>query len=161
MDSFKAMIPDSHQALVIEKEVLDVFASARQLARNDKETGGLLLALISKEEVRIIEATKAEKRASISRVLFKPSLSRKRKIVKEAFEAGKHFVGEWHTHPERNPTPSNLDINSMKDSFSRSCHELNRFLMVIVGNREDKLSLSITLHSEDRVDSLGGLEVDI
>lgn len=161
MDSFHSIIPDSQQALFIEKEVFDVFANARQLARKDKETGGLLLARISEEEVRVVEATRAERRASISRILFKPSLSRKRKIVKEAFEAGLHFVGEWHTHPERDPTPSSIDMNSMKDSFRRSRHELNRFIMVIVGNREEKLSLSITLHSQNGVDSLGGVEVDI
>lgn len=161
MDSLNIIIPDASQSLIFEANALQILIDGRQIGEKEKETGGMLLARISESEVRIVEATKAEKRASISRTLFKPSLSRKRKIVQEAFEAGLHFVGEWHTHPERDPTPSSIDINSMKDSFRRSRHELNRFIMVIVGNRKEKLSLSITLHSENGIDSLGGFQLDL
>ena len=161
MDDLNIILPGAAQSIVLEANALRVLVCARQLAKHDKETGGILLARISKSEVKIVEATRAERRASISRILFKPSLIRKRRIVNEAFEAGLHFVGEWHTHPERDPTPSNMDIDSMKDSFRRSRHELNRFIMVIVGNREEKLSLSITLHSEDGIVSLGGFQIDI
>jgi len=147
MDELSIVLPDSMQTLILEAQVLTTFTEARQLNDSDKETGGLLLARVSKEEVRIIEATKAEKKASISRFLFKPNLKQKRKIVQEAFKDGLHFIGEWHTHPEEDPNPSALDRKSMADSFRRSKHELNCFVMIIVGNRSEQLSISITLHS--------------
>jgi len=149
MDELSIVLPDSTQPLIIEAHVLTTFTEARQLNASDKETGGLLLARVSKEEVRILEATKAEKNASISRFLFQPNLKQKRRIVQEAFKDGLHFIGEWHTHPEKDPSPSGLDRYSMTDSFRRSKHELDCFVMIIVGNRKDKLSLSITLHSQE------------
>lgn len=161
MNSLNIILPDASQSLIFEASALQTFEDARQLAEADKEIGGMLLARISESEVRIVKATKAEKRASISRFLFKPSLSRKRKIVKEAFAVGLHFVGEWHTHPETDPTPSSIDLDSMRDSFRRSKHELNRFLMVIVGNRKKRLSFSVTLHAEGGIDSLGGYQVEL
>jgi hypothetical protein len=50
------------------------------------------------------------------------------------------------THPEPNPTPSGLDLASMRDAFLKSSHELNCFIMVIVGNRTDKLALWVSIH---------------
>lgn len=161
MDSLNLNIPESVQKLFICDEVLQVFADARQMSSGDRETGGILFAEISKSEVRIVRATRAEKRASISRVLFRPSLRQKRIAVREAFNDGLHYVGEWHTHPERDPSPSSIDEESMEDSFKRSKHELNYFLMIIVGDRKRKLSLSITMHSEDGLTSLGQYKIDI
>lgn len=160
MDSFEIALPNSKQSLVLCGDVLKTFLEARQTAPGDKETGGILLAEISNKEVRIVNATRAEKPASVSRFLFKPSLRKKRLVVKEAFEAGLHFAGEWHTHPEKNPTPSSIDEESMKDSFKRSKHELNSFIMVIVGNCEEDLSLSVTLHSKGAMLPLGKYKIE-
>lgn len=161
MCSLKIELTGTKQELVICDEVLQVFADARQMSAGDKETGGILFAEISKSEVRIVRVTRAEKRASISRVLFRPSLRQKRIAVKEAFNDGLHFVGEWHTHPERDPSPSSMDEESMEDSFKRSKHELNRFLMIILGNRKRQLSLAITLHSDLKVEALGLFKIPI
>jgi integrative and conjugative element protein (TIGR02256 family) len=155
MDDLNLILPNSRQSFVINSDVLRVFLEARQITLHDKETGGILLAKITKNEVRIVEATRAETEASISRWLFKPSLRQKRRIVRAAFSKDLHFIGEWHTHPEEDPNPSPLDIDSMKDTFLKSKHELNYFVMIIVGNRRNELSMSITLHSRDRVESLG------
>jgi integrative and conjugative element protein (TIGR02256 family) len=67
--------------------------------------------------------------------------------VKRQFDQGLHFVGEWHTHAEKDPTPSQVDLNSMRDAFVRSSHELNYFVMAIVGNRSEQLSLWISIHN--------------
>ncbi|MGJ8652601.1 MAG: Mov34/MPN/PAD-1 family protein [Opitutaceae bacterium] len=161
MDSFDIILPEATQSLTFSRDALLTFLDARQMHLRDKESGGILFAEITNTEVRIVKATRAEKRASISRVLFKPSLRKKRIAVKEAFKSGLHFVGEWHTHPEQDPTPSRLDTESMEDSFKRSKHELERFIMIIVGNREDQLSLSVTFHSESGIRSLGVCKIDI
>lgn len=161
MHNIYITIPGTNQVLVIESKVLEIFREARQLSLTDKETGGILLALISEDEVRIVEASRSGKRASISRVMFKPNLRGKRILVKKAFAMGRHFVGEWHTHPEKDPTPSRLDEESMCDSFRRSKHELNAFLLIVVGNRVDQLSISVTQHGGYGVTPLGQFKIEI
>jgi len=43
-------------------------------------------------------------------------------------------VGDWHTHPEKTPTPSYQDQKSMKDMYLKSEHQLPGFVMIIIGN---------------------------
>jgi integrative and conjugative element protein (TIGR02256 family) len=80
------------------------------------------------------------------RTLFIPNRVQQRKLIKQCFKNGRHFVGEWHTHPEPKPTPSGLDLKSMSDAFVKSRHELNYFIMVIVGNKEETLELWVSAH---------------
>lgn len=155
LKSLVIQIPDTDQVLSISPKALERFKQSRQISRDDKETGGILLAQISKEKIHIVEATRAKAADSISRYLFKPNLVSKRSLIKRAFREGKHFIGEWHTHPEEIPTASTVDRESMKDSFIKSKHELDSFVMVIVGNKKQKLSLTISLHTESRQLSLG------
>ena len=64
----------------------------------------------------------------------------------KAYGRGQHFLGEWHTHPQSDPTPSACDLQSMAELFVRSVHELNFFVMIIVGNSTPDLSLWVSLH---------------
>ncbi|RHK69967.1 hypothetical protein DW047_24685, partial [Phocaeicola vulgatus] len=32
----------------------------------------------------------------------------------------RYYLGEWHTHPEDNPQPSNIDVASIKNIYSTS-----------------------------------------
>lgn len=84
----------------------------------------------------------------ISRFLFCPSRKEKVRAINAAFKRDLHYVGEWHTHPEQTPSPSNLDLDSMKKAFIESKHELNHFMMVIVGNEMKSLNLYVSLHNE-------------
>lgn len=161
MNELALKVPHSNQVLVICDAALEVFVNARQISSSAKETGGLLFAEISTAAVRIVKATRAEKRASVSRFTFVPTLRAKRSAIKREFRSGLHFVGEWHTHPERDPTPSSLDNFSMQDSFVRSEHELDGFVMVVVGNRREALSVSVSLHAENENTSLGQHRVSL
>jgi integrative and conjugative element protein (TIGR02256 family) len=43
-----------------------------------------------------------------------------------------NFVGEWHTHPERHPTPSWIDRRSWRRQMSRT--EQDPLVFIIVGS---------------------------
>ena len=77
-------------------------------------------------------------------------------MIQQQFKKGYHFIGEWHTHPISEPSPSSLDIRSVKDSFLKSKHELNYFVMVIVGNNEGGLKLWVSIHDESNQHRLIG-----
>ena len=43
------------------------------------------------------------------------------------------YIGEWHTHPEQNPHPSQTDFNSIIKSFNSAQLSVPLLIMIIVG----------------------------
>ena len=43
------------------------------------------------------------------------------------------YLGEWHTHAEATPKPSEIDLDNWKDRFHKDRHHLSRMFFVIVG----------------------------
>ena len=138
-------LPRSEHRLMFMPSVLETFLRFRQL-RGEPEGGGLLFAEFDFPTVRVSESTTPHRTDVRWRTLFVPNRILQRRAIKAQFKTGLHFIGEWHTHPEPNPTPSGLDLESMRDAFSKSGHELNYFILVIVGNRADRLALWVSIH---------------
>ena len=51
------------------------------------------------------------------------------------------YIGEWHTHPESIPTPSQVDICSIVDSFNTAKRVLPFLIMMIVGTESNYCSV--------------------
>ena len=57
-------------------------------------------------------------------------------FIKQDYEASNQtrvYIGEWHTHPEENPTPSALDRTSIIDIFKNSTLPFKFLFFAIVG----------------------------
>lgn len=119
--------------LVFEDAVLRCFQKHRQLKPKDAEAGGQLFAKISSQEIIVCLATVPRAKDIRSRFGIKLDRPSEQREISENFKNGLHYVGDWHTHPEPKPTPSSVDVKSIVDCFAKSKHELNGFLMVIVG----------------------------
>lgn len=74
-----------------------------------------------------------------------------RRVEQEEIDAmhshGLHFVGDWHTHPERIPHPSASDITSIRRAVVQSKHHLNGFVMLVAGTEAFPLGLFLALYS--------------
>lgn len=151
--SLQFSLPRSEQRLVLMPSVLETFSHFRQM-HGEPEGGGLLFAKFEFPIIRILSATKPHRTDVRWRTLFIPNRILQRRVVKGHFKEGLHFVGEWHTHPEPDPRPSNLDLRSMRDAFLKSTHELNYFVTIIIGNRPDKLALWVSIHDSKRCQRL-------
>ncbi len=138
-------IPNSEQQIILTTSVLEVFSKYRQKG-NEPESGGLIFATFNFPRILIVEASPPRATDKRWRALFIPDRIRQRQLIKQNFKKGYHFVGEWHTHPELQPSPSGLDLQSMADSFLKSKHELNYFIMIIVGNGLENLELWVSIH---------------
>lgn len=82
-----------------------------------------------------------------SRNLFIPDRRKEQKEIYEMHRKGLHFIGDWHTHPEPVPSPSQSDLHSIREAFSKSMHNLNGFLMIVVGADDFPKALHISLHN--------------
>lgn len=140
-------IPDSSQKIIIEDKVLNYLKSFRQLSPLDFESGGQLFAIFSDGDVQIKTATGPNKKDIRSKFLFLPDLHSEQVAINSQFRKGLHYVGDWHTHPQDEPAPSSLDIDTMSSCFFNSNHELESILLIIVGRFERSNGIWLSQHT--------------
>jgi integrative and conjugative element protein (TIGR02256 family) len=134
-------------AVYFDDEVLAHFEKHKQNACWKREAGGQLFARISPEHWEITRATGPRRGDYRRRFRFLPRREDEQAEINALFQTGLHYVGDWHTHPEAEPTPSPMDANSMEDLVRQSKHELPGFLLVIVGTVDSPSGLWVSLHS--------------
>lgn len=120
-------------AVKVEPQVLSHLAAHRQTSCLRKESGGQLFARIRPQEWTIVTATGPRKSDWRSRFGYHPNRKAENEEIERMFDDGLHFVGDWHTHPQKVPRPSGTDRNSIGDIVTKSVHELPGFLLFIVG----------------------------
>lgn len=135
-------------------EVVRHFAEQRQQGKIKTEIGGQLFAEFVKNEVRVVGTTGPNATDKRGRAWFRPDQRKQNIEILELFEDGLHFVGDWHTHPEREPTPSSWDLESMEACFKKSHHQLKAFVMVIVGRAAFPEGLWVSVHRDGGYEKL-------
>ena len=128
-------LKNGEQELVISDVVLRHFNDHRQLEANATEVGGQLFARIIKSQINLERATGPTKLDTRSRFSFSPNQLMEKIAIMRMFRNGLHYIGDWHTHPERVPKPSRADLRSIRSTFEKSDHELAGILMIIVGQK--------------------------
>lgn len=119
-------------------EVVDTLQSMRQISGN--ENGGILLGSeISEKHYRINRVSEPcmliERSAKCT---CTRDANKANEIIQREFELSNHtrvYFGEWHTHPEDNPTPSTVDISSICDVFYKSTIVIDGVFLAIVGRK--------------------------
>ncbi len=98
-------------------EVLEIFTS-QILTFGTIETGGVLLGYIKNGIIFIEKASTPGKNAVHEEFYFKADSAYVDMIIdmEYANSNGKiTYLGEWHTHPQLSPTPSDLDLISLSE----------------------------------------------
>lgn len=140
-------------------EVMAHFHAHRQQGKIKTEIGGQLFARFVKNEVRVVRATGPNPTDKRAWAWFRPDQRTQNVEIKRLFDSGLHFAGDWHTHPEREPSPSSWDLDSMADCFKKSRHQLKAFVMVIVGRAEFPRGLWVSLHGPVKWERLAPVEI--
>ncbi len=123
----------------IYKTVTDKMNDYIQDVSNKPESGGILMGYVLKENVFAINdislPTKLDK---ASRYNFTRSKKNAQLILNKVFKSsnGKQiYLGEWHTHPEDYPSPSSLDLKSIKRQFHGNILNSPVIFMLIYGRK--------------------------
>lgn len=132
---------------MIQPTVLATFASNSQMRRNSAEAGGQLFARINGQDILLELATGPRRTDSRSRYFYQPDRRAEQKEINQLHREGLLFVGDWHTHPEPIPNPSQQDLVSIRDSVTKSTHHLKGFLLIIVGTATIPETLWVGLHN--------------
>lgn len=136
---------DVGQKIVLTAPVLDHLKNHRQLEITCLEAGGQLFARLVGTTVIVEIATGPRKTDRRGRYWFIPSRFLERREIRKLFKRGYHYVGDWHSHPEPRPQPSQTDIDSMCEMYNLSRHKLSSFLMVIVGTDPGRKGMFVAL----------------
>jgi integrative and conjugative element protein (TIGR02256 family) len=111
---------------------LDVFHN--EVAKfGTMETGGVLLGWLENEIIVVAKATDSGPNAIHEKIYFRADSNYIDMVIdmEHANSNGKlSYVGEWHTHPQMNPKPSQIDLNSL-DEIVESSGRVN--LLLIIG----------------------------
>ena len=139
-------IGDSEQRLVLTAAVLNHIARHQQGDGISSEAGGQLFARFKEEQIRVERATGPRATDRRSRFGYIPDRRREQEEIDSMHGLGLHFIGDWHTHPERVPSPSASDIRSIREAVTRSMHHLNGFVLLIAGTEAFPLGLFVKLY---------------
>lgn len=129
--------PESGQMVFFAPEVLAVFKRFIQ-GQSDAEAGGLLLGHVRDIHLEILEATIPTPTDRRFKYLFERLPFGHSIIANRRWSASKgliRYVGEWHTHPQDNPTPSSTDIYEW-EKLARHRLDGRPLLAVIVGRKD-------------------------
>ena len=104
MNTFRLATPLG--SLLFTDEVLKQFRKSRQRWRWSKMTGGQLFARLTNSNTEVCKATRTRPKDRRGRFFFLPDREEENKEIQSCFLDGLHYVGDWHTHPQELPTPS-------------------------------------------------------
>lgn len=124
---------DADGLVLIEDSVLVDLQRYVQDGPTLPESGGILLGYRRKHHLHIVGATFPAKGDSRGRFHFwRRDQSHQREATKAWRKSGETIdhLGEWHTHPERHPSPSALDLREWRKICAT---RQNCMVFVIVG----------------------------
>lgn len=143
--TLKYLLKPGGPAIIISQAAIDVMVQYRQIDHHHREAGGQLFAQFLGADANIMEATRPKLLDRRSRHRFEPNRWLQQREIRNRHSKGLHFVGDWHTHPENTPRPSREDIESVLECFTLSIHELQAFVMIIVGKKPAPAGLYVAL----------------
>lgn len=117
------------------------------------ETGGILIGRYSAEgwSADIVEATPKPRGSSSGWFWFQRSQNGLASLLQSRWQAGLHYLGEWHSHPGGLPLPSYPDIRAMQKIADDEAYRCSSPILVILGGRHKAgWSISSTLFRHGR-----------
>ncbi|WP_290747037.1 Mov34/MPN/PAD-1 family protein [Haliea sp.] len=128
---------DRRALLHFSESTLETFCRYVQVSDTDCEAGGLLLGSVHGVHMIIEQATTPTTWDKRFRYLFERMPFGHETIALARWTASHgivRYLGEWHTHPEDDPHPSDLDISEWR-RLSAKRRDGRPMLAVIVGRK--------------------------
>ena len=124
-------LPNS-ELLLIDGEVV-CYLSQKKQRRFQFEKGGILFAHFEDGKTIVSLATGPYKKDFRHPFQYQVHKESAQKDIENKFKQGLHYIGEWHTHPQKIPKPSLQDLDTIKSCYNHSKHELDFMVLIIVG----------------------------
>lgn len=125
--------PRSAPSISITDSALSTIAVESRRSTDGLETGGILLGSESANAIQIRHAGDPGPNAHRAPQNFLRDLQHAQQLAQEAWTRdGSQWIGEWHTHPSGDLTPSDLDLHSYLRHLHDPDLQLDHFVAIIV-----------------------------
>ncbi len=124
------------RTVVFTKDLLQNLYRHRQVRNNSHEAGGILLGQVRESVIYLLKASYPNEKDTSHRTGFNRDKFSAQLIINHEFiNSGKKtiYLGEWHTHPEKNPKPSSRDMSMIKSQFKANKLNEDFTLLLILG----------------------------
>ncbi|CAM3893675.1 MULTISPECIES: Mov34/MPN/PAD-1 family protein [Paenibacillus] len=133
-------LPDSRK-VKLDDIVLKRLFSYSQDHYKTPESGGILVGRILKCDSNIVvdNASEPMKSDFQARCRFIRGSVGHQDFFNQHWEKSEgrcFYLGEWHTHPEESPKPSNTDISGWRKLLNESVQGQKQLIFIIVGTKE-------------------------
>jgi integrative and conjugative element protein (TIGR02256 family) len=106
--------------IFIVDNVLRILSEFKQCLRYQNESCGILLGQVAENSIYIMKASLPSSDDKSTRTSCERTKKNAQLIINYEFENSDKktiYLGEWHTHPEKHPYPSYIDLSMIKDQF--------------------------------------------
>ena len=139
-------VGSSGEVIHFADEVVEHLTRHRQLRFWHREAGGQLFARIDGKNIFVTEATGPRPGDRRGRHHYHADREVEQAEIDSMHGRGLHYIGDWHSHPERVPRPSRRDDETMASRVQLSRHRLRGFVFVIVGQANSPEGLTVVVH---------------
>lgn len=119
-----------------------------------KEFGGLLVGYYSEDfKTCIVENSIVPKKYKSSRYFFERGKDGLKQKLTEFYNSTPRliYVGEWHTHPDGIPSPSNTDLNAMIEIAESGEVNIENPILMILGVSKTERKLGAFVYSKNKL----------
>lgn len=133
-------VDERYEKLKISENIIRVLLKYQQTGKDAKEAGGILIGRYLKHgnDVVIDYVTEPSIYDVRKRYFFHRSSKIHHEFAQNKWENSQgteNYLGEWHSHPEKNPKPSQYDLKSWKQHMKKLDKELKFTFFIIVGTK--------------------------
>ena len=136
-------LTDSSPVILIAHDVLERITADAASFAGRKERGGILIGLRRGPHIEIRDATLPMRWDFSTFISFRRSPRGHQSVALRRWRESSHtldWVGEWHSHPEKHPRPSSIDLRSWRAAVEGRGAPM---VFVIVGYAAKWVSLAI------------------
>lgn len=136
--------PDMGRYVLFTENVLSHMYANAQRRLFQAEAGGEIFSATPRYSSLVVDcATGPHPGDHRSRHSFNPDVEATTKARHTKYAQGRHAVGLWHTHPERQPTPSGRDRCTTEEYLRALKGDRERYLTVIIGNKGEVPAMTV------------------
>ncbi|MVW84814.1 hypothetical protein EI969_02420 [Pseudomonas sp. PB101] len=125
-----------HQKILVEGIPLQTMDRYRQNRIDKPEAGGILLGYRKGPYLHVVQVTVPQLTDQRRRYRFDRAAHHHQQIALEQWRVSEmtmDYLGEWHTHPEINPSPSGMDINEWTKITKRQTKPMVFMILGLTG----------------------------
>lgn len=128
----------NNYSLILSAEVLKILDTYIQRKLRDTESGGIILGRIMANTIQVQRLSVPTELDKCSRMNFERHRLSAQIVInyEHANTYGQvTYLGEWHTHPEDHPSPSETDIKMIKQQFAQNKIHTEFLILLIQGRK--------------------------